>query len=89
MEFRLEQIGSNMNAVHIADYTYYFSYETCIAIYTWLSDSILFMDEKRYSVTTSKHMNHFKGKHPKDKHVILTHEQFVEMLDRNVHTLSG
>lgn len=54
---RLRQIGSNQNLLILKNGTQvFFSYETAVAVDT--GDEILVTD-KKFSVTTSKHINQF------------------------------
>lgn len=60
----VRQIGSNMTEVEHGDLTVLYSYETPVAV---LAPEGMFITEKKWSVTTSKHIGKFFAHHRLDK----------------------
>ena len=56
---KLKPIKSNMTELTVGNTTVLFSYRTPVAGY---DDQGAFRTDQRYSVTTTKHINHYLGK---------------------------
>lgn len=71
---QLEQIGSNQTMLTIRDHEVLFSYKTAVAIRIRFKT---FVDEKKYSVTTSKHVTKFV----RGERIVTDSKVFKEMLE--------
>ena len=83
MLFSLKQIKSNINAVYLGSYIYYFSYETCICIYDSYNKR-MYIDDTKYSITTSKHVKVIKNEYdylnPDTGFISVNHTKFVRLM---------
>lgn len=58
---KIKPIGSNMTELHTDNYTILFSYETPVAC---LDTGIFFKTDRKYSPTTTRHINKWLGGAP-------------------------
>jgi hypothetical protein len=61
---KLENLGSNKTVIYANDKTVFFSYNTPVAA---IVDGIEYKTSKKWSVTTSKHINSFVSKRAEEK----------------------
>lgn len=69
---RLEKLGNSLHGLEVGSRTYYFSYETLIAVYE--SEGSFHISENEWGVTTGKHLNSINP----DKKVRIPHAELME-----------
>jgi hypothetical protein len=75
----LKQIASNVASVEIGPYTFYFSYETCVAVF--VPGMGLVVSQNVWSVTTGKHLSIIDGGDKDAKAKRRPHDAFKAILD--------
>jgi hypothetical protein len=76
---KLKQIASNVTSVDLGPYTFYFSYETCVAAF--IPGMGLVVSQNVWSVTTGKHLSIIDGGGKDDKAKRRPHDAFMAILN--------
>jgi len=75
----LETLAPNLTLVTIGDANFWFSYKTCVAVFT--DDHGFAVSENAWGPTTGKHLNRIDGGSPDAKKARLPRDAFVARLE--------
>lgn len=77
----LKPLASNMTELQHGWYTTLFSYQTPVATIFWYGNEIkAYQTEKKWSATTTRHINKWLGLHPEASEVQLKPQEFFDNL---------